>query len=61
MNNTSIQLQRRDGVSILAIGNEVIAIDDFEIKSSASGKTELTVKLTFDCQVMDFSSNLDQE
>ncbi|MBR5216242.1 MAG: hypothetical protein IKV80_08490 [Bacteroidales bacterium] len=61
MNNTSIQLQRIDGVSILTIGNEIIRITDYEIKSSASGKTELTVKLTFDCQVMDFSSNLNQE
>ena len=45
MNNTSIQLQRIDGVSILTIGNEIIRITDYEIKSSASGLPKQSDKI----------------
>ncbi len=54
MNNTSITLLRTDNVSALRIGDVVITVDDYEIKSSASGKTELTVKIIIDCSTVEF-------
>lgn len=54
---SDFELQRIDESCILKIGNEIIRITDYEIKSSASGKTELIVKIIMDCRIVEFLAN----
>lgn len=56
--NKEIRICRIENRSLLEIGTETIEVDDYQLKSSANGCTELTVKIMGTANVIETSANL---
>lgn len=57
---TEISIRKVDGRSCLQIGNEIVEISDYDVKSSADGTTELTVIITGLCSEFALSASLEE-
>ena len=53
-----LQIFKVDNHSMLKIGNEQIPLDDYSIKSSADGTTELTLSIKGLATILELSASL---
>lgn len=53
-----LQIMKMDDETILLVGNEKIPVDDYSIKSSADGTTELTLSIKGLATILELSASL---
>ena len=53
-----LQIMKMDDETILLVGNEKIPVDDYSIKSSADGTTELTLSIKGVATIFEMSASL---